>query len=69
MIMPVLLTVKEVAELLGFSERTVYRLADSGTMPGPIKIGASVRWRKNELDQWIEEGCPANQKTAQNNSA
>ena len=35
----VLLTVKEVAEMLGLSERTVYRLADSGairTYPGEV---------------------------------
>ncbi len=55
---PVLLTVKEVAEMLGLSERTVYRLADVGKMPRPVKIGAAVRWRKKELDTWIEDGCP-----------
>ena len=65
---PVLLNVKEVAEMLGLSERTVYRLADMGNMPRPVKIGAAVRWRRNELDQWIEEGCPASQRTAKKNS-
>jgi excisionase family DNA binding protein len=65
---PVLLTVKEVAETLGFSERTVYRLADSGAMPRPVKIGAAVRWRRNELDQWIEDGCPAGQRKAKKNT-
>ncbi len=66
---PVLLTVKEVAEMLGLSERTVYRLADVGNMPRPVKIGAAVRWRRNELDQWIEEGCPASQRKTKKNSA
>jgi excisionase family DNA binding protein len=66
---PVLLTVKEVAEMLGLSERTVYRLADVGKMPRPVKIGAAVRWRKKELDTWIEEGCPASQRKAKKNSA
>ena len=61
---PVLLTVKEVAEMLGLSERTVYRLADMGKMPRPVKIGAAVRWRRNELDQWIEDGCPTIPKKA-----
>jgi len=64
-----LLTVKEVAEMLGLSERTVYRLADVGKMPRPVKIGAAVRWRKKELDTWIEEGCPASQRKAKKNSA
>jgi len=65
---PVLLTVKEVAEMLGLSERTIYRLADSGAMPRPVKIGAAVRWRRNELDQWIEEGCPASRGKAKKNA-
>lgn len=55
---PVLLTVKEVAEMLGLSERTVYRLADAGNMPRPVKLGAAVRWRRNELERWIDDGCP-----------
>jgi len=56
---PVLLTVKEVAEMLGLSERTIYRLSDAGNMPSPVKLGAAVRWRTKELETWIEEGCPA----------
>jgi excisionase family DNA binding protein len=59
---PVLLTVKEVAEMLGLSERTVYRLSDAGNMPCPVKLGAAVRWRTKELEAWIEEGCPARHK-------
>ena len=66
---PVLLTVKEVAEMLGLSERTVYRLADVNKMPRPVKIGAAVRWRRNELDTWIEDGCPTSPKKAKKNSA
>ena len=66
---PVLLTVKEVAEMLGLSERTVYRLADMGKMPRPVKIGAAVRLRRNELDTWIEDGCPASPRKAKKNSA
>jgi prophage regulatory protein len=66
---PVLLTVKEVAETLGLSERTVYRLADMGKMPRPVKIGAAVRWRRNELDTWIEDGCPTIPRKAKKNSA
>jgi prophage regulatory protein len=66
---PVLLTVKEVAEMLGLSERTVYRLADMGKMPRPVKIGAAVRWRRTELDTWIEDGCPTSPRKAKKNSA
>jgi excisionase family DNA binding protein len=65
---PALLTVKEVAETLGLSERTVYRLADMGKMPRPVKIGAAVRWRRSELNQWIEDGCPPSPRKAKKNS-
>ncbi len=54
-----LLDVKTVAALLGScSTRHVYRLADAGRMPQPIKLGSLVRWRRAELDRWINEGCP-----------
>lgn len=52
-----LLNVNEVAELLNASTRTVYRLADAGKMPRPLKLGALVRWRREELRRWIADGC------------
>lgn len=39
-----LLDVGEVAELLGCSARHVYRLADAGRMPAPVRVGALIRW-------------------------
>jgi len=39
-----LLDVKAVAALLRCSERHVYRMADAGKMPAPVKLGALVRW-------------------------
>jgi excisionase family DNA binding protein len=53
-----LITVKEVSEMLGISERTIYRLSDAGDMPSPVKLGSSVRWRRKELESWIDNGCP-----------
>jgi excisionase family DNA binding protein len=52
-----LLTVKQVATRINCSERTVYRLADSGEMPRPLKIGWLVRWRVSDIEKWIEAGC------------
>jgi len=54
-----LLTVGEVALLLNCGKRTVHRLADSGKMPPPVRIGGLVRWRADELRQWIADGCPS----------
>jgi excisionase family DNA binding protein len=56
---PVLIDVRAVAELLGCSDRHVYRLADNGRMPKPRKLGALCRWSRAEIDAWIAGGCPA----------
>lgn len=53
-----LLDVRAVAELLGCSARHVYRLADAGQMPSPVKLGALVRWSRSSIMEWIESGCP-----------
>ena len=54
-----LFDVRAVSELLGgCSTRHVYRLADAGRMPRPIKLGSLVRWRRSELESWINSGCP-----------
>jgi len=52
-----LLDVRGVAALLSCSPRHVYRLADAGRMPAPVRIGALVRWRRADLDEWLAGGC------------
>lgn len=52
-----LLTVKDVAQQLKCSPRTVYRLADGGLLPKPRKMGAMVRWSAIEIQDWIAKGC------------
>ena len=47
-----ILTTKEVAEYLKVNERTVYRMASAGKIPG-FKVGASWRFKREEIDQWI----------------
>lgn len=57
-----LLDVNDVALLLGgCSTRHVYRLADAGRMPRPLRLGSLVRWRRTELAAWIASGCPSQQ--------
>lgn len=51
--------VQEVAAMLTCSARHVRRLADAGLMPRPIKLGNLVRWRRQEMLDWIDAGCPA----------
>lgn len=52
-----LLDVIAIAILLSCSKRHVIRLADSGRMPRPVKLGSLVRWRRAELMAWLQGGC------------
>ena len=49
-----ILTVKELSEYLKLNEKTAYRLAAKGDIPG-FKVGGSWRFRKSEIDKWIEK--------------
>lgn len=55
---PIALTAMQVGELLGIDASTVRRNAGVGVMPGPVKVGAAVRWRRAEIDAWLTAGCP-----------
>ena len=50
---------KEAAQLLGISERHLWALNSSGRLPQPVRLGRSVRWRRQELLAWLEAGCPS----------
>jgi len=54
-----LLDVLALAAMLDCSPRHVYRLADAGRMPRPLKLGALVRWSRDEISRWLADGCPA----------
>jgi predicted DNA-binding transcriptional regulator AlpA len=56
--------VRAVGEKLFCSTRHVYRLADGGKMPPPLRLGALVRWDLDEIDRWIAAGCPSCRKGA-----
>ncbi|PID43791.1 MAG: MerR family transcriptional regulator [Proteobacteria bacterium] len=47
-----ILTIKDVAKYLKVNERTTYRLATSGKLPG-FKVGNSWRFKQSELEQYI----------------
>ena len=48
-----ILTIREVADYLRITEKTAYRLAGSEKLPG-FKVGGSWRFRRAEIDAWIE---------------
>ena len=45
-----ILTIKEVAEFLKLTEKTAYRLAADGKIPG-FKVGGSWRFRRDEIEK------------------
>ena len=50
-----LMTAHDLAEVLNCSTRTVRRLRDEGQLPPALKIGAMVRWRRADVERWLEE--------------
>ena len=50
-----LISRKKVAELIGFSERTLDRKTREGTFPPRYVIGRSVYYRFTEVIEWIEQ--------------
>ena len=47
-------TLKEVADYLKLAEKTAYRLASEGKLPG-FKVGGSWRFKQIDVQHWIEE--------------
>lgn len=48
------MTVREVANYLNVDEKTVYRLAQKGELPG-FKVAGTWRFKREDIDQWIED--------------
>ena len=48
-----LMTLAEVAAYLRLSKDTVYRMASGGKLPAS-KVGSQWRFRRDDVDQWLE---------------
>jgi predicted DNA-binding transcriptional regulator AlpA len=55
---PVLIGAESVGQLIELSGRTVRRYRSMGKLPAPLKVGGAVRWRRQEILDWIAAGCP-----------
>jgi excisionase family DNA binding protein len=49
-----ILTIKQLAEYLMVSEKTVYRMLDRNQLPA-IRVGAQWRFRRQDIDQWLAD--------------
>lgn len=49
-----ILTIKEVADYLKVTERTIYRLAGAKKIPA-FKVGGTWRFSRIDIDSWIKQ--------------
>ena len=49
-----ILTLKEVAAYLKLAEKTAYKLAAEGKLPG-FKVGGSWRFKREDVETWINQ--------------
>jgi PTS system nitrogen regulatory IIA component len=61
-----ILTIEEVAKYLRVSERTVYDWAQKGEIPAG-KIGTVWRFKKDEIEKWVNERLTSSVKAGHNN--
>jgi len=57
-----LLTAKSLAAMLSTSVRSVWRYRSAGRLPETVNIAGSIRWRRQDIEQWIEMNCPDQQE-------
>ena len=57
-----LLSAQEVGTLLGVNRSTVWTWHASGKIPAPLRIGGTTRWRRREIERWLEAGAPPRER-------
>jgi excisionase family DNA binding protein len=61
------MTVKDVAEYFKLSSDLVYKLAQQGKIP-VSKVGSQWRFKKEKIDEWMENQIPEAPKRRQSQS-
>ena len=49
-----LISASEVCSMFGVSNRTLSRWLENGKFPLPVRVGGTRRWRRSELDLFID---------------
>ena len=44
-----------ITKFSGMTDKWFYRLISEGQFPKPIKLGRSSRWRKSEVEAWLQQ--------------
>lgn len=50
-----LVDMRFITKLTGLTDKWFYKLIKDGLFPKPIKLGRSSRWKKSEVEDWLEE--------------
>lgn len=53
--LPPLTTRKQVARWAGCSDRQIDLMVKAGTFPAPIRLGSHPRWRRSDLQEWLNQ--------------
>jgi len=53
---------RQAAAMLNVSVRQLWRLNSTGRLPRPIRLGHCVRWRRAELEAFVQAGAPTREK-------
>jgi len=54
----VFVTARQLAVMLQVSRRTLWRLRSTGKIPKPMRVGGIVRWKLDDILEWMAAGCP-----------
>lgn len=58
----VLIDANEAARMCSMHRASWYKSIAGGKAPAGIRIGNMVRWRRHEIEAWIDAGCPSRAK-------
>lgn len=55
---PMLIGKRQLAALLNIGLSTIERYHSIGWVPRGVRIGNALRWRLDEIREWVADGCP-----------
>lgn len=61
--LPMLLTVDEVAELLRTSRPAIYAMSERGQLPGVIRVGRRLLFRRDALIDWLSQNSTSSPRS------
>lgn len=50
-----LVDMRFITNLTGLTDKWFYKLIKDGQFPRPIKLGRSSRWKKSEVELWLQQ--------------